>query len=151
MHFTALQSIPYFRAKAGDDVTSSLGITTVGQLTAYSQQDLCSRFGFSLGTRLYRLSLGLDDGAPVKSRGPQKSILVERSYPPLTRFAAVRQAVEPLCVGLWQRLQEDTAALKRLPCKLTVVWREGYQTGTRSKTADMHPQVGGVLYDDGLL
>lgn len=55
-----------------------LGVTTCGELRAWSQADLMARFG-SFGARLYRLCRGIDD-RPVAPDQPRKSLSVENTY-----------------------------------------------------------------------
>lgn len=83
-----LRAIPYLRGKAGQAVVASLGVDTVQQLSALglSQQQLTAQFGAATGALLHWLPLGRSgSSSPVRERGPPKSLMVERSFPPLTR------------------------------------------------------------------
>ncbi|GFR42033.1 hypothetical protein Agub_g2850, partial [Astrephomene gubernaculifera] len=69
---------------------------------------------------------GGGDCGEVRDRGPPKSLLVERSFPPLTRFGGVKAALVPLVGGLWGRVVEDAVRHSRQPSKLHLSWRQGY-------------------------
>ncbi|KAK9867449.1 hypothetical protein WJX84_000515 [Apatococcus fuscideae] len=120
-----IQSIPSLRQKLGSQVVQALGITTVGQLAGFSAEDLGTRFGVTTGAFLAALPLAQDD-APVRDRGPQKSIMAERSSPPLQTVAAIEAALQPLAASLLQRLAQDAEDNRRLPTKLSSTCREGY-------------------------
>jgi nucleotidyltransferase/DNA polymerase involved in DNA repair len=91
-----ITKIPSLGRKAGAQVTSELGITLVGQLPAFPRHQLEQRFGAATAALLARLPLAVDD-APVRERGPQKSILCERSCPPLTRCGGLRCCCRCCC------------------------------------------------------
>ena len=86
-------------------MVQALGITNVGQLAGFSAEDLGTRFGVTTGAFLAALPLAQDD-APVRDRGPQKSIMAERSSPPLQTVAAIEAALQPLAASLLQRLAQ---------------------------------------------
>lgn len=84
MRSLPITKIPYLTQKAGAQVTSTLGITHIAHLLPFPRPLLEAKFGPALAALLSKLPYAFDD-APVKERGPQKSILCERSCPPLTR------------------------------------------------------------------
>lgn len=65
-------------------MTTQLGITTVGELLRFSRDELQRQFGASTAEFLANLPWARD-ASHVKERGPQQSILAERSFPPITR------------------------------------------------------------------
>ncbi len=83
----------------------TLGITHVGQLADFTSEDLVARFGATTGAFLAALPSAQDD-TPVRDRGPQKSIMAERSFPPLQSVAAIESALQPLAASLLQRLAQ---------------------------------------------
>ncbi|KAK9807873.1 hypothetical protein WJX72_011771 [[Myrmecia] bisecta] len=125
IHGFRIKDIPNFRAKLGDEVTAKLGIETVGELAGFEASHMARLFGPQTGETLAGLALGLDP-SPVRDRGPPKSLTCERSFPPLTTQEAVRAALEPLAASLWSRLLEDLGVHGRLPTKLTLAVRQGY-------------------------
>jgi len=66
-------------------VVAALGVDTVGDL-ATLPASLLSQFGGVIAPLLLRLAAG-EDNAAVRERGPAKSILVEKSFPPVSRCA----------------------------------------------------------------
>jgi nucleotidyltransferase/DNA polymerase involved in DNA repair len=94
MRSTPITQIPSLGRKASSQVTSELGITLVGQLPAFPRHLLGERFGAATAALLVRLPLAVDD-APVRERGPQRSILCERSCPPLARWGARTGCLQP--------------------------------------------------------
>ncbi|KAK9826961.1 hypothetical protein WJX74_001872 [Apatococcus lobatus] len=120
-----LQSIPSLRQKLGGQVVQALGVTSVGQLAGFLPEDLIGRFGPTTGAFLAALPLARDE-TPVRDRGPQKSIMAERSCPPLESVAAIEAALQPLAASLLQRLAQDARQNSRMPTKLSLTCREGY-------------------------
>jgi hypothetical protein len=76
----------------------------------------------------------LQDDAPVRERGPQRSIISERSFPPIKSADAVRAVLRPLVHSLLARALADAAEHARLPAKLTLSWRQGYGSNPRSSS-----------------
>ncbi|KAG2491453.1 hypothetical protein HYH03_010239 [Edaphochlamys debaryana] len=159
-----IQSVPSLARKLGARVVSELGAETVGQLATHPRHELVSRFGPQLGAFLASLPHGGPSaaapahgpagasagagggggggatGAEVRERGPQKSILVERSFPPVARLEGVRAALVPLVGALWERMAEDTRRNRRAPAKLLVTWRQGYGA-SKTRSCEMPPQA----------
>ncbi|KAL4422612.1 hypothetical protein ABPG75_008809 [Micractinium tetrahymenae] len=140
MRGVPLHKVPTLRGKFGQEVASQLGISSVAQLAAYSRAELVRRFGEQQGTFLAGLPLAQDD-TPVRERGPQKSILAERSFPPLPSEAAAGSELMLLARTLLGRAAQDTCEHRRLPCKLIVSYRQGYGSNPRSKSCPVPAEV----------
>jgi hypothetical protein len=93
MRAMRIADIPTLAGKAGARVTQALGVSHVGQLPAFPRHLLEAKFGAATAALLARLPLAADD-APVRERGPQKSILCERSCTPLSRCGPAGGAAE---------------------------------------------------------
>ncbi|GIL97525.1 hypothetical protein Vretimale_3171, partial [Volvox reticuliferus] len=147
-----IKSVPTLARKTGDQVVSELGVERVGQLAAWPRCELIARFGPQLGNLLADLPYGGAVaaagsagsggacGGAVRERGPQKSIVVERSFPPITRFGGVKEALVPMVGALWERMVEDAMANRRAPAKLLLTWRQGYGA-PKTKSADLSVQA----------
>ncbi|GLC37395.1 hypothetical protein PLESTM_000579000 [Pleodorina starrii] len=149
-----IKSVPTLARKTGDQVVSELGVELVGQLTAWTRTELLAKFGPQIGNLLADLPCGGAGGAgagggsggggacgaSVRERGPQKSILVERSFPAISRFGGVKEALVPMVGALWERVVEDAVANRRHPSKLLLTWRQGYGA-PKTRSADVTVQL----------
>lgn len=72
------------RAKAGDELAAKLGsgVVTVGDLGQLARADLEAAVGPEWTRQLLELYWG-QDHRPVEERGPQKTVISERSFPPM--------------------------------------------------------------------
>ena len=95
-------------------------------MARFSSAFLVGKFGAAQAGALVALRSGIDH-SEVAERGPQRSILCERSYPALTSVEALGDAVKPIASALWQRLIEDCDVNVRLPVNLVATWRSGYE------------------------
>lgn len=69
----------------------------------------------------------MQDESEVKARGPQKSILAERSFPPAKTYQLLETThFPPLITSLLLRIRADG----RTPAKLAVSWRQGYASSS---------------------
>lgn len=98
-----LLQVPGLRGQTGSMIRDSLKIEFVGELAAFTEAELTARLGPRHASFLASLPYG---GADVKieDRGPQKSIAVERSFPPVCSRAALEEIVDSLAEALWTRV-----------------------------------------------
>ena len=93
----------YHRGKLGAKVVSDLGAATVGELLRFPASELVARFGETPGAFLAALPGG-GEAAPVRDRGPQKSLTCELSFPVVREWKGVAATLQPLAQTLWGRL-----------------------------------------------
>lgn len=128
------------RGKFGAGVAAALGVSTVGDLAALHPSELVSRFGDRQGGFLAALPNAIDD-SPVVEAGPQKSLAAERSFPPLPSEVAAAAELLPLAQTLLQRAALDAVEQHRLPHRLGVMFRQGYDAKPRSRSAAVPSEV----------
>ncbi len=87
-----------------------LGVTTCGQLQAFSRVEMAQLFG-KFGLELYHLCRGHDD-RPVEPHRERKSLSTERTFS--MNLDTLDQCIERL-PALYAELQTDLAAKKNLP------------------------------------
>jgi len=129
-----LRRVPSLRAKFGAEVEASLQVKLVKDILSWSRAELVQRFGKEKGEFLSNLPHAVD-AASVVDKGPPKSIAAERSFPPAKTEAAVRAALHPLVLSLLRRAAADYQEHCRLPDKLLLSWRQGYDSGVVSRSA----------------
>jgi nucleotidyltransferase/DNA polymerase involved in DNA repair len=98
-----IADIPALRGKAGAALTEKLSVSHVRELARFTEEQLVEAAGAKFGAFLVSLVTGGSDGA-IEERGPQKSILVERSFLAVATPEALARAARPLADTLWQRL-----------------------------------------------
>lgn len=109
---------------------AALGITRVGELRACGRRGLELRFG-RWGTRLYELSLGLDD-SPVCGDRPSLQISAEDTFATDLPLEALAEPIARLAEKVWRAYRHDPDRLAR-----TVVLKlktSQFRTLTRSHT-----------------
>jgi len=89
---------------------------------------------------MFNTARGIDN-EEVEVRGPLKSILSEKSFPPVELSSAVaRQELEKICSDLLERLIFEKKQNSRIPSSITISWRSGYGKGSiSSKTISPFP------------
>ncbi|KAL4854768.1 DNA polymerase iota [Chlorella vulgaris] len=135
-----LGKVPRLRGKFGAGVAAALGVSTVGDLAALHPSELVSRFGDRQGGFLAALPNAIDD-SPVVEAGPQKSLATERSFPPLPSEVAAAAELLPLAQTLLQRAALDAVEQRRLPHRLGLMFRQGYDAKPRSRSAAVPSEV----------
>ncbi|MBX6366474.1 MAG: DNA polymerase IV [Rhodospirillales bacterium] len=123
------------------------GITTIGQLRAYREQELVGRYG-SIGRRLYRFARGEDDRR-VDPDAPTKSISSETTFAQDTGDGALIEAeLRPLCAKVAQRLVAAGLAGTTVTLKLKTA---DFRIRTRAHRLDRPTQRAEVLLETALL
>lgn len=152
-----IRSIPSCQAKFGRQVEEFLfaakkasngapvgpGHTAVvADLVIYTEKQLIDEFGDTKGRFLAHICHAIDD-SPVAERGPPKSISNERSFPPISSTGNVSTAFMSLIKGVLKRLCDDYREYKRIPNKLLLMWRQGYQehSQTMRSTSGVVPET----------
>jgi nucleotidyltransferase/DNA polymerase involved in DNA repair len=128
-----INRIPSMQGKFGAEVQESLKIELVKDLVNFEKKDLASKFGDARGTFLFDLPRALDP-TPVAERGPPKSITSERRFPPAKNQEIVANLLKNLIEQLLLRGAEDFAEHSRLPIKLGIGFRLGYNTNLVSRS-----------------
>ncbi|CEM28662.1 unnamed protein product [Vitrella brassicaformis CCMP3155] len=134
--------------------TSSPSMTCLAALGDAPKEALVRKFGERVGVWLAGLGRG-EDANNVTPKGPPKTIITERSFPPVNALSAVRKWVEELSCELLRRLIEDHQTHHgRLPAKMVVRWRRGYAqndaglpSGIRSATGDLPPAFPALMQE----
>jgi len=122
------------------ELLRSLGVTTIGQISALKEKDLESILGVEFGRHLHRLSRGLDD-REVETSWEAKSISQETTF---AEFLAPndREAIErvlfSLSDGVAERLREEAFWARTVTLK---VRDENFKTCTRARTLESPTQV----------
>jgi DNA polymerase-4 len=123
------------------------GITTIGQLRAWREQELVARYG-AIGRRLYRFARGEDDRR-VDPDAPTKSISAETTF---DRDTGEREALEnelrPLCARVAQRLVAANLAATTATLKLKSA---DFRLRTRAHRLDAPTQRAEILLEAALL
>jgi DNA polymerase IV len=98
-----LHHIPGLRGQAGSTAAATLKIRTVGELASFSEADLSAKLGLRQASFLVALPSG---GAhtEIVNCGPQKSLAVERSFPPVGAGPALEAMLDSLVEALWTRV-----------------------------------------------
>jgi DNA polymerase-4 len=122
------------------------GITTIGQLRAWREQELVGRYG-AIGRRLYRFARGEDDRR-VEPDAPTKSISAETTFDRDTADQAALEAeLRPLCARVAQRLVAANLAATTATLKLKTA---DFRLRTRARRIDPPTQRAEVLLEAGL-
>lgn len=121
------------------------GLTRIGQLQQMDEADLLRRYG-SMGSRLYRLSRGLDSRA-VCADAPAKSHSSETTF---SEDIADYERLEPV---LWRQCEKVSAALKRKDLAgwtVTLKLKTArHKILTRSRQLSAPTQLSNVLFETG--
>jgi nucleotidyltransferase/DNA polymerase involved in DNA repair len=129
-----ITSVPSMQRKFGTEVQEALGdIKLVKDLVKFEKKDLEAKFGPARGKFLSNLPAAIDT-TPVAERGPPKSITSERSFPPAKNQDAVLSQIKTLVEQLLLRGALDVAEHSRLPSKLGIGFRLGYDTNLISRS-----------------
>ncbi|RMZ56189.1 hypothetical protein APUTEX25_002379 [Auxenochlorella protothecoides] len=124
-----LSSIPGLKGKRGAEVCSQLGVQAVADLASIPRARLVSLFGEDRGAFLEALGAG-QDPRPVVPRGPQRSLVVERSFPPASPGSdAAHAALRELAAQAAARACAHAAKTGCLPRRAFLAWRAGYESG----------------------
>jgi len=108
-----------------------LGIETIGQLAALSDNEVVSIMGVGVGLALRRLARGIDD-RPVVERAEAKQISAESTFAvDLTTIEQLRDAVVPIAEHAHRRLGRDGRGARTVTVKLK---KTDMTTMTRSAT-----------------
>jgi len=126
--------------KFGVEVQETLQVHLVKDLVKFEKKDLEARFGPSRGKFLSDLPAAIDE-TPVAERGPPKSITSERSFPPMKNQEAVLSILKNLVEQLLLRGAEDFAEHCRLPIKLGIGFRLGYDTNLVSRSGSVPLEI----------
>jgi len=109
-------------------------IETVGDLHAFTQEELVARFG-KWGTRLWELARGIDE-SPVEPSRPRKSWSSESTFPKDIPIDDVAKWIESEARNLWDALQAKGMFGRTVTVKL----RTGdFRTATRQMTPETMP------------
>jgi len=126
---TKLLTVPGFMGKLGRQILDTLNLSydaTVDSLScSKNHKTLMAAFGKEKSKYILERARGIDLGKVI-SRGPPKSVISERSFPPTTDITKLRRICSLLCDNLLSRLEEDMLENQRLPSKFNVKWRLGY-------------------------
>src|SRR5687768_6225618 len=123
--------------KATETVLHDMKILTVGDLRAFSDADLVSRFG-KWGTRLWELARGIDE-SPVEPSRKRKSWSSENTFAKdITRDEAATWLREQ-SDKLWQSLEQRSMRGRTVTVKLRT---PDFQTATRRLTPPELPASG---------
>ncbi|KAL4530823.1 hypothetical protein Ndes2526B_g09198 [Nannochloris sp. 'desiccata'] len=131
-----INRIPSMQGKFGAEVQETLQVQLVKDLVRFEKKDLEARFGPSRGKFLSDLPAAIDD-TPVAECGPPKSITSERSFPPMKNQESVLGILKLLVEQLLLRGAEDFAEHSRLPLKLGIGFRLGYNTNLVSRSGSV--------------
>ena len=131
--------------KATEKVLLDMRIETVGDLHAFTQEELVARFG-KWGTRLWELARGIDE-SPVEPSRPRKSWSSESTFPKDIPIDEVAKWIESEALTLWEALQSKGMVGRTVTVKL----RTGdFRTATRQLTPEVIPGSGEELAKIGL-
>jgi nucleotidyltransferase/DNA polymerase involved in DNA repair len=131
-----VKRIPSMQRKFGAEVQETLQVDLVKDLVKFKRKDLEARFGSSRGKFLFDLPAAIDE-TPVADRGPSKSITLERSFPPMKNQESLLSMLKNLVEQLLLRGAEDFAEHSRLPIKLGIGFRLGYDTNLVSRSGSV--------------
>ena len=108
-----------------------IGVQTLGQLAALSEQDAVATLGGVVGRDLRRLATGFDD-RPVADRGETKQVSAETTFDTdIIDLASLRAEVRRIAVGAHQRLVKAERVARTVVIKLR---HTDMHTVTRSET-----------------
>ncbi|MEV7038804.1 DNA polymerase IV [Amycolatopsis sp. NPDC051061] len=108
-----------------------IGVQTLGQLAALSEQDAAATLGGVIGRDLRRLATGFDD-RPVADRGETKQVSAETTFDTdIIDLATLRSEVRRIAVGAHKRLVKAERVARTVVIKLR---HTDMHTVTRSET-----------------
>lgn len=108
-----------------------IGVQTLGQLAALSEQDAVATLGGVVGRDLRRLATGFDD-RPVADRGETKQVSAETTFDTdIIDLATLRAEVRRIAVGAHKRLVKAERVARTVVVKLR---HTDMHTVTRSET-----------------
>ncbi|WP_410671211.1 DNA polymerase IV [Amycolatopsis sp. cmx-4-68] len=108
-----------------------IGVQTLGQLAALSEQDAVATLGGVVGRDLRRLATGFDD-RPVADRGETKQVSAETTFDTdIIDLATLRAEVRRIAAGAHQRLVKAERVARTVVIKLR---HTDMHTVTRSET-----------------
>jgi DNA polymerase-4 len=123
-----------------EEKLSKLGVTTCGELQAFSIPFLEDHFG-RFGHRLYELSRGIDN-RPVNPHRVRKSLSVETTFSTdLNSLETGIAALNNLYEKLLERLSEKSTQISSPACSLTLKVRFSNFKTITSQTAGSRPQL----------
>jgi DNA polymerase IV len=126
--------------KATEKILTEMGIATVGDLHAFTADQLVGRFG-KWGTRLWELARGVDE-SPVVPSQKRKSWSSENTFPTDITIEEVTAYIREEAQKLWPALSEKQLIGRTVTVKL----RTGdFKTATRRLTPDAIPSSGDDL------
>ena len=130
----SLQRIPGLQGKLGKHVCHIFGVSRLKDVEQWSEADMRSHFGAKMAIFLRNAMRGLDP-SQIEDRGLPMTLTAERSFTPLQTIQKVTGAIQPLCETLITRLLDDVKYNSRLPAKLEVQFRQGYnKSGKRMRS-----------------
>jgi DNA polymerase IV len=133
-----LQGLPVGRIPGVGKVTEArlkqIGISTVGELTMRTADELEAQFG-RYGLRLYELARGVDH-SPVVSDRQVKSISAEDTFPKDIPLAATEDVIRRLAEKVWTASRRDPRQARTVVLKLKTA---GFEVLTRSLTCIAPP------------
>lgn len=124
-----------------------LGIQTVGDLAAFSAEELCARFGAAHGEGLWRAAHGIDD-SPVIPEHEAKSLSREETFAnDITDAAALHRELLRLSEQVASRLRRHNLQGRTIGLKLRYA---DFTTLTRQVTLEEQTDSGPVIYAQAL-
>lgn len=134
---TNLQAVPGLKGKLGNWLQEKYGLQKLSDLQSLSDSQLSSIAPGKV-TWLQQLAKCQDD-TRVLERGPPKSIMTERSFPPTSSSCeSCQKIIFRLCKDLLERLCKERDSRSRTPSALSVQWRVGYD-GQRMTSRRLSP------------
>jgi len=110
---------------------NALGVTTIGELSRLSLEQLVAEFGKSQGTSLYQEARGLDE-RPVEPYYERKSVSQEHTFPRDVRERGrLVEEIRRLSAGVAEDLRREGRPARTITLKLR---RADFSTVTRSRT-----------------
>lgn len=108
-----------------------LGVTTIGQFAAMTQEEVSRELGETVGVTLWKIARGYDP-RPVQPRAEAKQISSEHTYPKdLATSSEVDAAIAQAAAEAFARLREDGRGARTVTVKLRMAT---FRSETRSTT-----------------
>ncbi|GAB5365296.1 hypothetical protein AAMO2058_001045400 [Amorphochlora amoebiformis] len=129
MDQTRIQSIPGLMGQLGRRVLDILKLHDEAKASDLYSDRVLKLLTKELGDEKARYvihKVRAEDDSPVVPRGPPKSVISERSFPPTSKLNILKGMSKMLAVRLLRRLEEDATESNRCPNRLFIKWRVGY-------------------------